>query len=154
MMPRALPSMRTRSSISRRAKMLDGALVHLAHQRLIRAEQELLPGLAARVEGARDLRAAERPVVEQPAVLARERNALGHALVDDVHAQLREPVDVRFPRAVVAALDGVVEQAVDAVAVVLVVLRGVDPALGGDAVGAARAVLDAEVEDVVAELAQ
>ena len=69
-------------------------------------------------------------------------------------AQLREPVDVRFARAVVAALDRVVEQAVDAVAVVLVVLRGVDAALRGDAVGAARAVLDAEVEDVVAQLAE
>ena len=116
--------------------------------------QQLLAGLAARVEGARDLRAAERSVVEQAAVLARERHALRDALVDDVDAQLREPVDVGFARAVVAALDRVVEEAVDAVAVVLVVLRGVDAALRGDAVRAPRAVLDAEVEDVVAQLAE
>ena len=102
-------------------------------ERLVRAEQQLLAGLAARVEGARDLRAAERAVGEQAAVLARERHALRHALVDDVDADLRQPVDVRLARAEVAALDRVVEQAVDAVAVVLIVLRGVDAALRGDA---------------------
>ena len=129
-------------------------LLDLPHHRLIGAEQQLLAGLAARVEGPRHLRAAERPVVEQAAVLARERHALRDALIDDVDAQLRQPVDVRFARAVVAALDGVVEQPLDAVAVVLVVLRGVDAALRGDAVRAPRAVLDAEAQDVVAELAE
>ena len=128
--------------------------MHLPHQRLIGAEQQLLAGLAARVEGARHLRAAERAVVEQAAVFARERHALRHALVDDVHAQLREPVDVGLARPVVAALDRVVEQPVDAVAVVLVVLGGVDAALRGNAVRPPRAVLDAEVQDVVAELAE
>ena len=62
--------------------------VDLAHQRLVGAEQQLLAGLAARVERARDLRAAERAVVEQPAVLARERHALRDALVDDVDADI------------------------------------------------------------------
>ena len=80
-----------------------------------------------------DLRAAERAVVEQAAVLAGERHALRHALVDDVRADLGEAVDVRLAGAEVAALDGVVEEAVDAVAVVLVVLGGVDAALRGDA---------------------
>ena len=116
--------------------------------------QQLLPGLAARVERARHLGAAKRSVVEQAAILARERDALRHALVDDVDARLRQPVDVGFARAVVAALDRVVEQPVHAVAVVLVVLRRVDAALRGDAVRAARAVLDAEVQDVVAELTE
>ncbi len=132
----------------------DGLLVYLPHQRLIGADKQLLAGLAARVERARDLRTAERSVVEQAAVLARERHALRDALVDDVDAQLREPVDVGFARAVVAALDRVVEEAIDAVAVVLVVLRGVDAALGRDAVRAAGAVLDAEIQDVVAQLAK
>ena len=65
-----------------------------------------------------------------------------------------QAVDVGFAGAEVAALDGVVEEAVDAVAVVLIVLGGVDAALGGDGVGAARAVLIAEALDVVAELAE
>ena len=128
--------------------------VHLPHQRLVGAEQQLLPGLSARVERSRHLRAAERAVVEQPAVFARERHPLRHALIDDVDAQLREAIDVRFARPIVAAFDGVVEEAVHAVAVVLVILRGVDAALRGDAVRAPGAVLDAEVQDVVAELAE
>ena len=106
----------------------------LVHERGVRAEQELLAGLAARVERARHLRAAERTVVEQPAVLTRERHALRDALIDDVDAQLREPVHVGFAGAEVAALHRVVEEPLDAVAVVRVVLRRVDAALRGDAV--------------------
>ena len=154
MMPRALPVDDDQVEHLAAGEQLHPLLVHLPHQRLVGAEQQLLAGLAARVEGSRDLRAAERAVVEQAAVLARERHALGDALVDDVDAQLRQPVDVGFARPVVAALDGVVEQPIDAVAVVLVVLRGVDAALRRDAVRAARAVLDAEVQDVVAKLAE
>ena len=126
----------------------------LALERLISAEEELLPRLAPRVERARDLRAAEGAVREEAAVLAPERHALRDALVDDVYGNLREPVDVRFPRAEVAALDRVVEEAPDAVAVVLVVLRGVDAALRRDRVGAPGAVLVAEAGDVVAELGE
>ena len=126
----------------------------LALQRLVGAQQELLARLAARVEGARDLRAAEGAVGQGAAVLAGEGHALGHALVDDAHAHLGQPVDVGLARAEVAALHGVVEQPPDAVAVVLVVLGRVDPALGGDGVGAPRAVLVAEAGDLVAQLGQ
>ena len=122
------------------------------HERGVRAEQQLLAGLAACVERARHLRATERAVVEQAAVLAGEGHALGDALVDDVDAELREPVDVALASAVVAALHGVVEEAVDAVAVVLVVLRRVDPTLRGDAVRAPRRVVEREERDAVAEL--
>jgi len=61
----------------------------------------------ARVERPLDLHTAERAGVEQPAVLARERNALGDALIDDVDADLREPVDVGLAGAEVAAFDRV-----------------------------------------------
>ena len=132
----------------------DGAGVHLALEGLVGAEQQLLAGLAAGVEGARDLHAAEGAVVEQAAVLAGERDALGDALVDDVRADLGQAVDVGLPRAVVAALHGVVEEAVGRVAVLLVVLRGVDAALRGDGVRAARGVLVAEGLHVVAGLAE
>ena len=131
----------------------DRALLGLTHHRLVRAEQELLTRLAARVERARHLRAAERSVVEQPAVLARERHALRHALIDDVDAQLRQPEDVRFARPVVPAFDRVVEQPLDAVAVVLIVLRRVDAALRGDGMRAPRRVMKDEAFDVVAQLA-
>ena len=74
---------------------LHGARVDLPLERLVGAEQQLLAGLAARVERARHLRAAEGAVVEQAAVLARERHALRDALVDDVDAELGEAIDVR-----------------------------------------------------------
>ena len=118
------------------------------------AQQELLPGLAAGVEGPGDLGAAEGAGVEVAGVVAGERHPLRDALVDDVVAHLGEPPDVRFAGPEVSALDRVVEEPVDAVAVVGVVLRGVDPALGGDAVGAPRAVLVAERLDVVPEFPQ
>ena len=91
----------------------DAAEPDLAGQLLVGAEQQLLAGLAAGVERAADLRAAEAAVVEQAAVLAGERHALGHHLVDDVDAHLGEAVHVALAGAEVAALDRVVEQAVD-----------------------------------------
>ena len=133
---------------------LDGTCCDLALERLVGADQQLLARLAAGVEGAGDLHTAEGPVVEEAAVLARERHALRHALVDDVGADLGEPIDVGLARAVVAALDRVVEQAIDRVAVLLVVLRGVDAALRGDRVRPARGVLVEERVDVVAGLAE
>src|SRR5690606_27362040 len=104
--------------------------------------------------GAGDLGAAEGPGVEQASVLAGERHALGHGLVDDVHRDLGQAVDVRLAGAEVAALHRVVEEAVDGVAVAAVVLGGVDAALGGDGVGAPGRVLVAERLDVVAQLAE
>ena len=113
-------------------------------ERLVRADEQLLAGLAAGVERPRHLDAAEGAVVEQAAVLAGERDALGDALVDDVPADLGEPVDVGLARPVVAALDRVVEQPVDRVAVALVVLGCVDASLRGDRVRPAWGVLVAE----------
>ena len=126
----------------------------LALERLVGAEQQLLAGLAAGVKRPLDLNAAERPGREQSAVFAGKRHALGDALVDDVDADLRQPVGVALAGAEVAALDRVVKQAVDAVAVVAIVLGGVDPALGGDRVGPARAVVIREAVHLVALLAQ
>ena len=112
----------------------------------------MLAGLTACVESSRYLGAPEAPVRQIPGIFTGERDALGDALVDDVDADLGEPVDIAFARAEVAAFDRVVEQAVHAIAVVLVILGGIDPALGGNAVGAAWAVLNTERFDVVTEL--
>jgi hypothetical protein len=79
-------------------------------QARVRAEQQLLAGLAARVKGARDLRAAEGAVRQQAAVLARKRHALRDALVDDRRADLGEPVDIGLAGAEIAALDRVVKR--------------------------------------------
>ena len=125
----------------------------LALHRLVGADQQLLTGLATGVERAGDLHTTERAVVQQTAVLTREGHALRDALVDDVRRDLGEAVDVRLARAVVAALHGVVEEAVRRVAVLLVVLRRVDAALRGDRVRTTRGVLVAEGLHVVAGLA-
>ena len=131
---------------------LDDARLDLAFQLLVTTDQQLLARLATGVEGALHLHATEGPGVQEAAILAGERNALGDALVDDVGADLRQPVDVGLAGTVIAALDRVVEQPVGGVVVVAVVLRRVDATLGRDGVGATGAVLVAEVQDVVAGL--
>jgi hypothetical protein len=111
-----------------------------------------LAGLTARVERSAHLGATKAPVGQLTAVFARERHAEGGAVIDDVDRALRQPMDVRFAGAKVAAFDGVVEQPKDAVAVILVVLGGVDATLRGDAVRTPWRILEAEAIDVVAEL--
>ena len=83
----------------RPARRLHRAGADLLGKRRVGAEQELLAGLAPGVERAGHLRAAEGAVVEQAAVLARERHTLRHALVDDVHADLGQTMHVRLTRA-------------------------------------------------------
>jgi hypothetical protein len=84
---------------------LDQPLADRARERGVRAEQQLLARLAARVKRAAHLRAAEGAVGEQAAVFAGEGHALRDALVDDVDRDLGKPVDVGLAGAVVAALD-------------------------------------------------
>ena len=127
------------------------SLGHFLFQGLVGTQQELLARLSACVEGSLELGAAEGAVVQQAAVFTAEGNALGHALVNDVGGDFRQAVNVGFTGAEVAALDGVVKQAVNGVAVVLVVLGRVNAALGRNGVGAAGAVLVAEAFDVVAK---
>src|SRR6266446_8667818 len=124
----------------------------LALEGLVRAEQQLLPRLAAGVERPLDLDPAEGAGLEQATVVASERHALCDALVDDVHAHLRQAVGVGLAGAEVAALHGVVEEAEDAIAVVPVVLGRVHPALGRDGMSAARGVVEREALHAVALL--
>src|SRR6202007_2242144 len=116
-----------------------------------RAQQQLLSRLSPRIERARYLRAAEGAVGEQPAVFPRKRHSLRHALVDDVDAHLCQAVHVRLARTEIAAFDGVVKESIDAVAVVRIILGRVDATLRGDAVRAARAVLEAKTFYLIAE---
>jgi hypothetical protein len=75
-------------------------------------------------------------------------------LIDDEVTDFGQPVDVCFTGAKVSAFDCVVEEAEDAVAIVLIIFGGVDSALRGDAVSAARAVLVTKAFNVVAKLSQ
>ena len=123
---------------------LDRAGLDLAGQGGVGAQEQLLACLAAGVKGAGNLGAAEGSVVQLAGVFAGKRDALRHALVNDVVGHLGQTPDVGLTGAEIATLDGVVKETIDAVAVIRVVLGGVDAALGGDGVGAARAVLVAE----------
>ena len=124
----------------------------LTLERLIRAEQQLLTGLTTRVERARYLRATEGTIGEQAAVLTCKRNALRHALIDDVHRHLSEAIDICLTRAKIAALDGVVEQTTHTVAVVLIVLCRVDTALRCDRVRATRRIVIHKRRNLVTQL--
>ena len=126
----------------------------LAAKRLITAEQKLLTGLSARVESARYLRAAKGAVGQQPAIFAGKRHALCDALVDDVIADFREAIHVCFTGTKIAALDRVVKQPVNAVAIVLIIFRGIDPALGRNRMGASRRILKAKTFHSITQLAQ
>ena len=123
-------------------------------KRLITTDEELLTGLTTGVEGAADLGSPKGAVREGPAVFTGEGHSLGNALVDDLQGDLGEAMDVGLAGAEVTALDRVVEETPDGVSVILVVLCAIDPALGGDGVGAARAVLIAEALHLVAEFGE
>ncbi len=128
--------------------------LHLPLERLVRAEQKLLPGLASRIECTRDLSATKGPVRERAAVFPRKRHALRHTLIDDMYADLREAIDICLASAEVAALYGVVKQPVDTVAIVLIILGRVDAALRCNRVSAARRILETKAAHLVAELAE
>ena len=132
----------------------DRARRNLMTQLRVNPEEQLLPGLAARVKCPRHLRPTKGTVGQHPAIFPGEGHALRHTLVDDVRADLRQAVDIRLTRAEVAALDRVHKQTVHAVAVILVILRRIDPALRRDAVRPARTVLIAKALHVVALLAE
>ena len=131
---------------------VDLARLNLARKGTVGTEEKLLPGLTSCVEGTRDLCTTERTVGKVAAVFAREGHALRDTLVDDVGADLCEPIDVGLTRAEVTPLNGVVEESINAVTVVLVVFGRVDTALGRNLVSASRRVLVAETVYVVAKL--
>ncbi len=128
--------------------------LHLCRERRIGAQQQLLARLSLGVERTAHLGTAERTVGQHAAILAGEGNTLGHALVDDVVGHLGQTIDVGLAGAVVATLHGVVEQTINRVAVILIVLGGVDATLCGNGVGAARRILNAQVDDIEAHLAE
>ena len=116
---------------------------------MVSTEQQLLPRLAAGIEGPAYLYTTERAVGQQSAVFTGEGYPLRYCLVNNIHRYLRKTVNVRFAAAVVTTFDGIVEQAVDGVTVVLVVLSGVDATLGGDGVRTTGAIVEGEYLDLI-----
>src|SRR5258708_18605463 len=127
---------------------------YLLFQCLISPEQELLSGLTSRVKRSLDLYPAKRSRIKQSTIFSGKRHALGDALVNDVQADLGETIYVGLTGAEVAALYRVLKQAENAVAVVTVILSGINPPLSRDRVCAARSVMIGKAVHVVALLAE
>src|ERR1700722_10971884 len=121
---------------------------------LIRSEEKLLPGLAPGIKGPRHLYTAKRTICQQTAVFPREGDSLCHALVDYIETDLSQAMNVRFPRSKVPSFNRVVEQTEYAIAVVLIILGGVDTALRRDTMCPPRRVLEAKAFDVISEFTQ
>ena len=133
---------------------LHGSGGNLLVQGSIGTQQQLLAGLSAGVEGTAHLHATEGTVGQVSAVFTGKRNTLCHALVDNGGTYLCQTIHVGFAGTIVTTFDGVVEQTVNGVVVVLVVFGSVDTTLGGDGVRPAGGVADAEDLDVVTHLTQ
>ena len=91
---------------------------------------------------------------EVSAVFAGKGNPLCHTLIDNVATDFSKTMDIGLPGPEITPFDGVVEKPVHAVAVILVVLCGVDPPLSGNGVGSSRAVLIAETLYLIAKLSK
>lgn len=81
------------------------------------------------------------------------RGADGIHVVDHSHGFLGQSEAIRLASAEVAALDGVLDESIEAVVVDLAGAGRVDAALRGDAVCAPRCVVERERLDVVAQFA-
>src|SRR5262249_5963534 len=77
-----------------------------------------------------------------------------NALIDDVVADFRETINVRFAGSKIAAFYGVMEQPVNTVAIVLIIFGRIDPALGCNRVRAPRRILEAEAFYPIPQLPQ
>ncbi len=126
----------------------------LPFQGLVSADQQLLARLSGGIKSPLNLNPAEGPVAQQAAVFAGERHSLSDALVDDIGADLGQPMNIGFPGPIVPALDGIIEQAEGAVAVILVILGGINASLRRDAVRPSGGILEAKCFYFIPHFAQ
>ena len=131
-----------------------GPGMNLAFERLVGTQKKLLTCLAPCIEGARYLRTAERAIRQRSTIFACKWNTLGDALIDDVIADFRQPIDIAFACAKVPALHRVIKKPVNALAIVGIVFCRVDAALRSDGVCTTGRVLEAKAFDVIAQLAE
>jgi hypothetical protein len=126
----------------------------LAFQRLVGTQKKLLTRLSSCIEGARYLRAAERAIRQCATIFARKRNTLGHALIDDVIADFRQPINIAFAGTKIAALYRVIKKPMNTLAIVGIIFCRVDTTLSRDGVSATGGVLEAKAFDVITQLAE
>ena len=127
---------------------------NLSVERSISAKKKLLTGLSPCIESTAYLHTTERTVGKISAVFPCERNTLSYALVNDGCADFCETIDIGFSASVVTTFDGVVEETIDRVIVVLIVLGCIDTTLSRNRVRAARRITDAENLYIITEFTE
>ena len=137
--------------------LIAGEQLHLASlnfltQRRISTEKQLLTCLTLRIERTAYLSTTERTVCQHAAILTSKGYTLCHALVDDVVRHLCQTIDVGFASTIVTAFHCIIEEAINRVAIVLIVLGCIDTTLSCDRVSATGRVLNAEVIYIEAHL--
>jgi len=128
--------------------------IHLTHEPLIGTQQELLSGLPSGIERPGHLDPSERSVAQISAIFAREWHALCHRLVDQVSTAFGQPVNICLPRPKISTFNRIVEHTKNRVAIVLVVLAGVDSPLRRNRVSASRGVMKTKTDNVIAQLSE
>lgn len=127
---------------------------NLSVERSISAKKKLLTGLSPCIESTAYLHTTERTVCKISAVFPCERNTLSYALVNDGCAYFCETIDIGFSASVVTTFDGVIEETIDRVIVVLIVLGCIDTTLSRNRVRAARRITDAENLYIITEFTE
>ena len=114
----------------------------------------MLACLAACVERTGYLHTTKGAVFEEASVFTCEGDALSYTLIYDIGRAFGEAVHVCFAGAVVATFDCIVEETVYTIAVILIILSGVDTSLCCDAMRAAWAVMERKALDVIPQFAE
>ncbi|MCY1562610.1 hypothetical protein D9M68_1000380 [compost metagenome] len=90
------------------------------------------------------LSTTERAVAQHTTVFTGKWYTLSHTLVNDVGTYFGQTMYVGLTGTIVTTFDGIVEQAINAVTIILIVFGSVDTTLCCDRVRTTRGILEAE----------
>jgi hypothetical protein len=124
----------------------------LPYHSAVRPKKALLTGLSLCIKCAGNLYPAKRAVIKIAAVFARKRHTGGNQLVNCLVAYLCGPVNIGLPGPVIATLDNIIKQAINAVAVIFIIFCRIDPSLGGNRMCPAWRILKTEGLYIIAQL--
>ena len=130
----------------------DFTTTDLPIHRRISSEQQLLTGLSFGIKGARNEYPTKQAVVEQSPIIPGKGNALGYTLVNDIGRYFCKAIYVGFSRTIITPFDGIVKQAVNRVAITLVIFSGVYSPLCRNRVCTTWRILKAKRLNIIAQL--
>ncbi len=92
--------------------------------------------------------------MERSGIVACKGNSLTDTLIDNFVAHFGQPIHICLTSPVVAPFDRIIEEPIDTVAVILIVLGCIYPALSGNGMRPAGAILIAEILHLKTQLSQ